>query len=181
MAGLENMEGASTMLDPDPTRACFQSALKPKPGDLIEIPRNVYTHWAIYIGGGEVIHLTSDGASGDVSVQFSSSTECAEVKREPLTKVAGTDPYYVNNSSDTRFKAITVDKIINRAKESVGRKVNYSPLKQNCEHFVNSLRYGKDVSYQADGANLVIDFGVIATAVSIVGVIFHFLSNLRRY
>ncbi|XP_078284053.1 phospholipase A and acyltransferase 3-like [Rhinoraja longicauda] len=155
-------------------------ALKPKRGDLIEIPRNVYTHWAIYIGGGEVIHLTSDGASEDVSVQFSSSTEFAVVKREPLTKVAGTDHYYVNNSSDTTFKAITVKKIINRAKESVGRKVHYNVLKQNCEHFVNSLRYGKDISYQADVANRVIGGGIFTTAASIIGGILIFLWNLRR-
>ncbi|XP_078284036.1 phospholipase A and acyltransferase 2-like [Rhinoraja longicauda] len=158
-----------------------KSALKPKRGDLIEIPRKLgYKHWAIYIGGGEVIHLTSDGASGDVSVQFSSWTISAVVKREPLTKVAGTDRYNVNNSSDKRFKVRTVDKIINRAKESVGRKVNYSPLNQNCEHFVNSLRYGKDVSYQADGANRVIGSGVIATAVSFIGGILIFLLNMKR-
>ena len=32
-----------------------------KPGDLIEIFRWGYKHWAVYIGGQEVVHFTTDG------------------------------------------------------------------------------------------------------------------------
>ncbi|TNN24933.1 Retinoic acid receptor responder protein 3 [Liparis tanakae] len=31
------------------------------PGDLIEISRGGYQHWAVYIGGDEVVHLTTSG------------------------------------------------------------------------------------------------------------------------
>ena len=30
---------------------------EPKPGDLIEIFRPIYSHWAVYVGDGYVIHL----------------------------------------------------------------------------------------------------------------------------
>ncbi|XP_055487523.1 phospholipase A and acyltransferase 3-like [Leucoraja erinacea] len=147
-----------------------KSGFKAKRGDLIEIPRTLgYKHWAIYIGHGDVVHLTSDGASGDVSFRFSSSAEVAVIKREPLTEVTAGDPCYVNNCSDTRFEAIPVAKIINKAKKSIGRKVHYNVLKQNCEHFVNKLRYGEKISYQAEDASLAIGVGSIAT-VAVMGV-----------
>ncbi|XP_063023078.1 phospholipase A and acyltransferase 1-like isoform X2 [Melospiza melodia melodia] len=40
-----------------------QKNCKPQPGDLIEIVRPGYQHWALYVGDGYVIHLTGDGAS----------------------------------------------------------------------------------------------------------------------
>ncbi|XP_032871119.1 phospholipase A and acyltransferase 3-like [Amblyraja radiata] len=150
-----------------------------KPGDLIEIPGNIYTHWALYIGHGDVVHLTSDGASGGVSFRFSSSTNVAVIKREPLTEATRGDPCYVNNRSDTMFDASPVDEIINKAKQSIGRKVYYNLLKQNCEHFVNALRYGKVISYQANDANLVIGVGSIAIAA--VMAILAFLWIVGRY
>jgi len=36
----------------------FQCDLKLKAGDLIEIFRKAYSHWALYVGNGYVIHLT---------------------------------------------------------------------------------------------------------------------------
>ncbi|XP_055487522.1 phospholipase A and acyltransferase 3-like [Leucoraja erinacea] len=147
-----------------------KSAINAKRGDLIEICRKGgYKHWAIYIGLGDVVHLTSDGASGNVSFRFSSSADVAVIKREPLTEVAGSDACYVNNSSDTRFEALPVDMIINKAKQSIGRKVHYNVLKQNCEHFVNTLRYGEKISYQAEDASLAIGVGSIVTA-AVMGV-----------
>ncbi|MEQ2309270.1 hypothetical protein AMECASPLE_036841 [Ameca splendens] len=38
---------------------------EPKPGDLIEIFRNVYEHWAVYVGEGYVVHLL--GPDGSLS------------------------------------------------------------------------------------------------------------------
>ncbi|XP_032871304.1 phospholipase A and acyltransferase 3-like [Amblyraja radiata] len=160
-----------------------QSGFKAKPGDLIEIPRTLgYKHWAIYIGHGDIVHLASDGASGDVSFRFSSSADVAVIKKEPLTEVTRGDPCYVNNRSDTRFEALPVDKIINKAKQSIGQKVYYDVLKQNCEHFVNALRYGKEISYQANDVNLVIGVGSIATAAVVgVGAILAFLWNVGHH
>lgn len=35
----------------------IQFEKKPQPGDLIEIFRGTYQHWAIYVGDGFIIHL----------------------------------------------------------------------------------------------------------------------------
>lgn len=39
----------------------FQSSESPQPGDLIEIFRLGYKHWAVYVGGGYVVHLLNSG------------------------------------------------------------------------------------------------------------------------
>lgn len=42
----------------------FQSQAKPKAGDLIEIFRPGYAHWALYVGDGYVVHLGPPGEAG---------------------------------------------------------------------------------------------------------------------
>lgn len=37
---------------------------KPRPGDLIEIFRFGYEHWAIYVGDGYVVHLAPPSKDG---------------------------------------------------------------------------------------------------------------------
>uniref|UniRef100_UPI00398F7D66 phospholipase A and acyltransferase 3-like n=1 Tax=Pristiophorus japonicus TaxID=55135 RepID=UPI00398F7D66 len=128
----------------------WQSLHREKPGDLIEIFRSGFQHWAIYVGDGEVIHLTEGGGSAELSLRFSSATLIAVVKREPLSKVAGNDDYRINNSSDEKWDPLPVDQIIGAAKKWVGKTVKYKVTTANCEHFVNGLRYGKKVSFQVE-------------------------------
>ncbi|XP_059810848.1 phospholipase A and acyltransferase 3-like [Hypanus sabinus] len=120
----------------------------PQPGDLIEISRSGFKHWAIYIGGGDVVHLTSDGASVAVSIGYSSSTDIAVVKKEPLARVTGNDRWCINNNSDRIWRPLPPAEIVKRAKSKIGKKINYKVLEANCEHFVNLVRYGKNISYQ---------------------------------
>lgn len=39
----------------------LQSSESPQPGDLIEIFRLDYKHWAVYVGDGYVVHLLNSG------------------------------------------------------------------------------------------------------------------------
>lgn len=39
----------------------LQSSERPQPGDLIEISRLTYSHWAVYVGDGYVVHLPGPG------------------------------------------------------------------------------------------------------------------------
>ncbi|KAK5886643.1 hypothetical protein CesoFtcFv8_017657 [Champsocephalus esox] len=62
----------------------------PKPGDLIKIFRGTYEHWAVYIGGNEVVHLIPP--SGDDSNPFNSlmvllDSNKAEVSPDRLTEL----------------------------------------------------------------------------------------------
>ncbi|XP_062951383.1 phospholipase A and acyltransferase 3-like [Cynocephalus volans] len=109
---------------------------KPRVGDLIEIFRTFYRHWAIYVGDGYVVHLFPQS---DI---MSPMTDKAIVKKELLSVVAGRDKYWVNNKHDGKYPPLPGNKIVQRAEELVGEKMPYSLICRNCEHFVNELRYG---------------------------------------
>lgn len=66
----------------------------------------------------------------------------AIVKAELLSEVAGKDEYRVNNKHDNKYPPLPSNKIVQLAMQKVGREVHYSLTHNNCEHFVNKLRYG---------------------------------------
>ncbi|XP_066216206.1 phospholipase A and acyltransferase 4-like [Saccopteryx leptura] len=134
---------------------------EPELGDLIEFFRKGYSHWAIYVGDGYVVHLTTPvqnpgaGSSGGSSSSSSSGSlhvlNCAgQVKRELLTHVAEGSSYRVNNRLDREYKPRPVNEMIRSAKEMIGEEMRYSLLMGNCEHFVTDLRYGKAESRQVE-------------------------------
>ncbi|XP_032660091.1 phospholipase A and acyltransferase 3-like [Chelonoidis abingdonii] len=138
---------------------------EPKPGDLIQISRFGYQHWALYVGNGYVIHLAppSEYAGAGSSSIMSVLTDRAVVKKERLRDVAGGDRYRVNNKYDGRCSPLPVSKILMEAKFLVGQKMRYSVTSENCEHFVTQLRYGQPMCDQVRDA-------MVAGAVGIVGV-----------
>nr|XP_020014626.1 HRAS-like suppressor 2 isoform X3 [Castor canadensis] len=127
-----------------------QTQSRPKPGDLIEISRIGYAHWAIYVGNGYVVHLTSLSEIAGIGTDsiMSALTDTAIVKKELLSVVAGRDQYRVNNKHDDKYLPLPATKIVQRAKEKVGQVVHYSLTSKNCEHFVNEMRYGIPISDQ---------------------------------
>ncbi|NWU18085.1 HRSL1 enzyme, partial [Cephalopterus ornatus] len=122
----------------------------PEPGDLIEIKRGVYEHWALYLGDGYVIHVTSEdeGISPLSAGSEVLLTKKAKVKKQLLKDVVGTDDWEVNNKYDHSRTPFPVKKIIKRAESYIDREVPYDVLCKNCEHFVTMLRYGEGVSDQ---------------------------------
>uniref|UniRef100_A0A8C4Y390 LRAT domain-containing protein n=1 Tax=Gopherus evgoodei TaxID=1825980 RepID=A0A8C4Y390_9SAUR len=123
---------------------------KPNPGDLIEISRFGYQHWALYVGNGYVIHLAppSEYAGAGASSIMSVLTNLAMVKKERLRDIAGGDWYRVNNKYDGRCSPLPVSKILMEAESLVGQKMQYSVTSENCEHFVTKLRYGQPMCDQ---------------------------------
>ncbi|NXM51077.1 HRSL1 enzyme, partial [Gymnorhina tibicen] len=115
----------------------------PEPGDLIEIKRHGYQHWALYVGDGYVIHLTDDR-----SLFASLLSRRAKVKKQLLKEVVGNDEWCVNNKYDRSRTPRPVKEIIQRAESCIGKEVPYRLFHNNCEHFVTELRYGKKFSYQ---------------------------------
>nr|4Q95_A Chain A, HRAS-like suppressor 3, Lecithin retinol acyltransferase [synthetic construct]4Q95_B Chain B, HRAS-like suppressor 3, Lecithin retinol acyltransferase [synthetic construct] len=128
---------------------------EPKPGDLIEIFRPFYRHWAIYVGDGYVVHLAPDillaltndkertqKVVSNKRLLLGVICKVAIVKKELLYDVAGSDKYQVNNKHDDKYSPLPCSKIIQRAEELVGQEVLYKLTSENCEHFVNELRYG---------------------------------------
>ncbi|XP_008063716.1 retinoic acid receptor responder protein 3 isoform X1 [Carlito syrichta] len=155
------------------------SRQEPQPGDLIEIFRIGYQHWAIYVGDGYVIHLAPPNeypGAGSSSI-FSVLTDMAEVKWERLEDVVGNCNYRINNSLDREYIPRRVEVIIEAAKSQVGEKLKYNLVRRNCEHFVTDLRYGKPRSKQVDKAK--IGAGV-TTALGVLGLFGYAVVRSRR-
>ncbi|XP_069501092.1 phospholipase A and acyltransferase 3-like [Ambystoma mexicanum] len=123
---------------------------EPKPGDLIEIHRFGYQHWAIYVGEGYVIHLAppSEYARAGSASVLSVVSDKAVVKRQRLRAVAGNCTYTVHNKYDQHHDPLPSKTIIKRAEELVGQIMIYGMTSANCEHFVTMLRYGVCISEQ---------------------------------
>ncbi|KAM5317314.1 phospholipase A and acyltransferase 4-like [Glossophaga mutica] len=124
------------------------------PGDLIEIFRLGYQHWALYVGNGYVVHLAPPSEYPGAGVSSIGSVLCqtAEVKRELLTDVAGGCSYRVNNKLDKELKPLPVREILSSAKRMIGKKLEYDIGRKNCEHFVTKLRYGEPRCLQVENA-----------------------------
>ncbi|XP_038643309.1 phospholipase A and acyltransferase 3-like isoform X2 [Scyliorhinus canicula] len=168
------------MSEMDMSLTLLQSSPQPRPGDLIEIFRPAYQHWAIYIGNGYVIHLTSDGGSDEISgIVMSSSTVVAVVKKELLSAVAGDNKYCVNNTADNKRNRLPVRQILQNAEAKVGNRIRYSVTTANCEHFVKGLRYGRAESSQVE--NVVVGTSVVGVAAAaIIGAIVTIITSVNR-
>ncbi|NWI49796.1 HRSL1 enzyme, partial [Calyptomena viridis] len=120
-----------------------------KPGDLIEIKRRVYQHWALYLGDGYVIHVTPIGKAG-AAWQAAEGVlgKKAMVRKQLLKDVVGNHYWHVNNKYDRWGTPLPVEEIIQRAETYINKEVTYFLFGNNCEHFVTMLRYGDGVSDQ---------------------------------
>uniref|UniRef100_A0A667YZ17 Retinoic acid receptor responder 3 n=1 Tax=Myripristis murdjan TaxID=586833 RepID=A0A667YZ17_9TELE len=127
-------------------------SLSPKPGDLIEIFRGPYEHWAVYIGGNEVVHMIPPSEdSGFLSSLVSVlESDMAEVKREKVWDVVGPHSFRVNNLLDDECHPRQPGVIVRDACRTVGQVLPYNVATHNCEHFVTELRYGKPESQAAN-------------------------------
>ncbi|XP_070282518.1 phospholipase A and acyltransferase 3-like [Myotis yumanensis] len=141
-----------------------------KPGDLIEIFRPGYQHWALYVGDGYVVHLTSAGDITGAALAniMSSGTERAIVKKELLSKVAGKCMYRVNNKHDREYPPLPPREIVRRAEEKVGQEMPYNLTSDNCEHFVNKVRYGVHRSDQVYQATELILTGILGMGLAVI-------------
>ncbi|KAM9659734.1 phospholipase A and acyltransferase 3 isoform 1-T1 [Trichechus inunguis] len=153
---------------------------EPRPGDLIEIFRPFYRHWAIYVGDGYVVHLAppSEIAGAGAASVMSALADKAIVKKELLYDVAGKDKYQVNNKHDDKYLPLPPSKIIQRAEELVGQEVLYKLTSENCEHFVNELRYGVSRSDQV--RDVVMTAGIAGVGLAAIGLIGIMFSRNKR-
>ncbi|XP_060614378.2 phospholipase A and acyltransferase 3-like [Anolis sagrei] len=142
----------------------------PKPGDLIEISRLGYQHWAVYVGSGYVIHLASSGDFKEASTNslLSVMTEKAMVKKERLRDIIRGDNYCINNKYDEKCNPLPANKIVQEAEALLGKEMHYSVTSNNCEHFVTRLRYGTARSDQVRDAVIVGTVGLVGVGAMVV-------------
>ncbi|XP_053289725.1 phospholipase A and acyltransferase 4-like [Pleuronectes platessa] len=136
-----------------------------EPGDLIEIFRWPYKHWAVYIGEDEVVNLVNDCGQSSVSSAISSNSN-GKVKREKLTDVVGNDRCQVNNLLDEKYQPRDPSIIVKEALAIDGRELQYNIVTYNSEHFATEMRYGVAVSLQMKKPSWIAN--VAGTAVTLV-------------
>ena len=107
-------------------------------GDVVEIDRTLYSHWAVYIGDGKVIHVAS---------QHNNST-CTEslIVQDTLSNVAGSSLVRVNNKEvpalQRNLTALHPKMVVENAKRCLLQKVPHNVMSVTAEQFVTSCKYG---------------------------------------
>ncbi|XP_063084369.1 phospholipase A and acyltransferase 5 isoform X2 [Cavia porcellus] len=152
--GTPNKKRAQLDVAPQPSnegrliRPATEGKSRPRPGDLIEIFRVGYEHWAIYVEDDCVVHLAPPSEDFEVGSITSVFSNRALVKYSRLEDVLHGCSWTVNNKLDGTYLPLPVDRIIQRTKKMINKIVQYSLIEGNCEHFVNNLRYGVSRSQQ---------------------------------
>ncbi|XP_068436655.1 phospholipase A and acyltransferase 4-like [Clinocottus analis] len=146
-----------------------------KPGDLIQIFRGTYQHWAIYIGGNEVIHLTTpnDESNSFVNMLMLVDSTKAQVRRQKIWEVVDGDRFKVNNLLDDKYEPRDRRAIVRKACRLENLELEYNIFTQNCEHFVTNLRYGKPESRQVRraveiGGAVLLGVGIVALSATLL-------------
>lgn len=132
-----------------------------KRGDLLEVPRTLFTHFGIYLGDDRVAHLIPD-ILPVVTKNKSSIAKMVTNNRLLLGVIAKVASVRVDRVADFAYgseilinhmdrvckqPALDGDEVARRAEKLLG-SVTYSLLWYNCEHYVMYCRYGVAVSYQ---------------------------------
>ncbi|XP_005810804.1 lecithin retinol acyltransferase-like [Xiphophorus maculatus] len=130
-------------------------------GDLLEVPRTLFTHFGIYLGGGRVAHFIPDIMPVVSTNQFRLKQMVSNT-RLILGVLAKVGSVRVDSVEDFAYGAEIIlnpmDKMCScaalqgeeaarRAEKLLG-DVAYSLLWYNCEHFVMYCRYGTVMSFQ---------------------------------
>ncbi|XP_031642283.1 phospholipase A and acyltransferase 1 isoform X2 [Oncorhynchus kisutch] len=119
---MDRKSATSTMASNDPNP--LDPPGTPQPGDLIEIFRPAYQHWALYLGDGYIINLTpvDESQAAAISSVKSVFSRKAVVRMQLLKEVVGDDSYRVNNKYDDDHTPLPVDDIIQRSQDLIGQE-----------------------------------------------------------
>lgn len=132
-------------------------------GDLLEVPRTLFTHCGIYVGDNKVAHLIPDilpVLTNDQQLISSVITHkrlilgcvyrCATVRLDTLEDFAYGAKIVINNMDKMmKSQALPSEDVAKRAEKLLGA-IPYSLLWYNCEHFVTHCRYGSAASRQTE-------------------------------
>ncbi|XP_069023794.1 lecithin retinol acyltransferase [Embiotoca jacksoni] len=132
-----------------------------KRGDLLEVPRTLFTHFGIYLGDNRVAHLIPDilplisNNKSAIAKMVTNNrlllgviTKVASVRVDSLVDFAFGSEILINHMDKVcNQPPLDGDEVGRRAEKRLG-SVTYSLLWYNCEHYVMYCRYGMAISYQ---------------------------------
>ncbi|KAM8842174.1 lecithin retinol acyltransferase a [Synchiropus picturatus] len=139
--------------------------LQPQPllrrGDLLEVPRTLFTHFGIYLGDNQVAHLIPDilplftdeqklvrSVITNRRLILGCICKRASVRVDSVEDFAYGSSILINRQDGERT-ALKTEEVARRAEKLLG-EVEYSLLWNNCEHFVTFCRYGAAESQQTE-------------------------------
>ncbi|KAF7646537.1 hypothetical protein LDENG_00185630, partial [Lucifuga dentata] len=143
--------------DPAPPPRSFQR------GDLLEVPRTLFTHFGIYLGENRVAHLIPDilplltPDSRQIQEMVTNTRLLLGVlSKQASVRVDSVEDFAYGagillNAMDgvARRRPLANEEVAGRAERLLG-SVPYSLLWNNCEHFVTYCRYGTAASLQTE-------------------------------
>lgn len=132
-----------------------------KRGDLLEVPRTLFTHFGIYLGDNRVAHLIPDilpvmtkNKSAIAKMVTNNRllmgviAKVASVRVDSVVDFAYGSEILINHMDSVCSQPpLDGDEVARRAEKLLG-SVTYSLLWYNCEHYVMYCRYGMAISYQ---------------------------------
>ncbi|XP_034396738.1 lecithin retinol acyltransferase family protein [Cyclopterus lumpus] len=132
-----------------------------KRGDLLEVPRTLFTHFGIYLGDDRVAHLIPDilpvisKNKPAIAKMITNNrlllgvlAKVASVRVDSVADFAYGSEILINHMDKVCSRPpLDGDEVARRAETFVG-SVTYSLLWYNCEHYVMYCRYGMAISYQ---------------------------------
>nr|XP_019962040.1 PREDICTED: lecithin retinol acyltransferase-like [Paralichthys olivaceus] len=132
-----------------------------KRGDLLQVPRTLFTHFGIYLGDNRVAHLIPDilpvisRNKSAIAKTVSNNrlllgviTKVASVRVDSVLDFAYGSEIFINHMDKVCSQPpLDGDEVARRAEKLLG-SVTYSLLWYNCEHYVMYCRYGMAISYQ---------------------------------
>ena len=140
-------------------------------GDLIVFQRATHKHYAVNVGNGEIIHLTSAGELSSFNVVVgiaghicSTNPSIAVIKKEKYNAFykEGDKVYVEQHCCKNRLPIL---EIVKRANSKIDEK-GYNLLLNNCEHFARWCCYGEWKSTQADALILFLLTATACTCIS---------------
>ncbi|XP_071264659.1 lecithin retinol acyltransferase-like [Salvelinus alpinus] len=132
-----------------------------KRGDLLEVPRTLFTHFGIYLGNNRVAHFIPDifpvftdnkGAIGKTVTNnrliLGVIAKSASARVDSLADFAYGSEILVNHMDKLCSQPpLEGDEVARGAERLIG-SMTYSLLWYSCEHYVMYCRYGMAISYQ---------------------------------
>ncbi|XP_029382751.1 lecithin retinol acyltransferase b, tandem duplicate 2 [Echeneis naucrates] len=130
-------------------------------GDLLEVPRTLFTHFGIYLGAGRVAHFIPDimpvVSSDECRIkQMVTNTrlllgvlaKCGSIRVDSVDDFAYGSEILINTKDKVCSRPALRGEEVARRAEKLQGDVSYSLLWYNCEHFVMYCRYGTVMSFQ---------------------------------
>ncbi len=123
-------------------------------GDIIGVKRFLYSHYAVYVGDGKVIHYAGDGGDfkGIKRIRFGNMKDFLGGKKEFFELVFSDihqkpekEKRYETQSES--YHLYSPEETVERAKSRLG-ETKYNLALNNCEHFAIWCKTGVSESYQ---------------------------------